>query len=339
MPSTVTNSGALTLADYAKRSDNLIEQKLIDNIYRTSNILKDLRMKDTGVQLRTVVERLTNSGLGSVSWASLGEKGDVYSADTELHGEAAFLIRNRIEVDKLLLNAKPKPINDPVDIRMKAWVESLAFELNDTFFNNTPSANSKAWIGLNHRVKNYAQYNVHSSCNIDAGGVDLTRSAASASTALLFFEWVDEALAKLGNPDGKNCVLYMDGTPLRTLRRVVRSGSNLLRMTTDNFDTSIEMYKNMKLVDTGFKQDRTTRVLPITDTSAGVAGSSTYTSAFIVDYSDGKFGSWKFGGFAPVASGIDPSNDVLWRASFEFGVGLAPATDNCFARIYDIKAG
>jgi hypothetical protein len=336
MPTTVTSSGALTLADYAKRSTNLIEKKIIQNVYRTSNVLKDFRMKDDGVRLNVQVERMTNAGLGSISWVSLGEKGDLYSANTEIHGESAFLIRNPIEVDHLMLKQVPPPVNDPLEIRIKGWVESLQFAINDTFFNNTPTANPKAIIGLRHRIANYAGYDVVSGVDINGGGVDLSASVTTAE-AFKFLQYVDEALAQMGNTEGDNCVLYMDGSPLRQLQRALRTSATL-RQDKDAYDRSVTMYKNMKLVDTGLKQDRSTRVLPIDENSSGVSAASVNTSAFIVDYSDGAFGTWKFGSMAPNRMGIDPSNGVVWRAFFEFGVGLAPATDNCFARIKYIKA-
>jgi len=336
MPTTVTSSGAHTLADYAKRSPSLIEKKIIQNIFRTSNPMKDFRMVDQGVRLNMQVERMNNTGLGSVAWTSLGEKGDLYKAGTEIHGESAFMIRNYIEVDHLMLKQVPKPINSPIDISIKGWTESLSFAVTDTFFNNTPTANPKAIIGLRHRVANYARYDVKSGVDISGGGVDLSASVTTAE-AFKFLQYVDEALSQMGNTEGDNCVMYMDGSPLRQLQRALRT-SGTLRQDKDAYDRSVTMYKNMKITDTGFKQDGTTRVLPIDENSSGVSAASVNTSAFIVDYSDGAFGTWKFGSLAPKQTGIDPTNGVVWRCFMEFGIGLAPATDNCFSRIKYIKA-
>lgn len=339
MATAVSSSGALTLADYHKRSPSLLEKAVIDSVWRTSNPWKDFRMKNPGYLFATEYERITNAGLGTVDWVNLGEKGALYTADTQFHGERAAMSRNLIEVDNAQLKMVPKPINDPLQIRVKAWSESLAFDLSDKFFNGTPSGNSKSIIGLRHRMINATQWKVRANCAIDAGGVDLSTGNITAANAATFFMYVDSALSKMGNTSGKNCVMYIDGDVLRNIQRVFKTATGLLTTTRDNFDYVVDKYRDMVIRDAGYKADGTTRNLSVTENSAGTATTgSTYTSAFIVDYSDGAFDTWMFGSLKPNDLGIDPTNGVMRRWAFEFGLGLHPSTDNCFTRIFDVKA-
>jgi hypothetical protein len=337
--STIVSAGALTLAEWAKRSSSPVEKGLVNNIYRTSNPIKYLKLADRGVMLASKVERLTNAGLGTVTWVDLGEDGNQYVAGTEFTAEQAFILRDEISCDHLLMQQVPPPVNDPLDIRMQGYAESLYFELCDTFFNNAPSSDTtrKKWTGIRYRIQNASQYKVNSLCDVNGGGTasDLT-SAGTTTTVSYFLMKLDELLAGMGNEDGTDCVAFLDGDPYRNMVRLMRMSGQLNQMK-DNYDRTIITYKNLKFVNTGYKQDRTTKIIRTNESAAGVDdASSTFTSVFVVDF--GRFKGWKFGGFEPLWAGWDKSQGYKYRAFFELGVGLAPQTDNCFGRLFNVKA-
>jgi hypothetical protein len=120
-------------------------------------------------------------------------------------------------------------------------------------------------------------------------------------------------------------------TALRTLG--TSGGFSIVK---DQFDRDHKMFMGATIKDIGYKADQATRIITNTETSAGLAGSSTFTSIYAVNYGDDHFHGWQY---EPVnANDLGLLNDgVTYSTVIDWAGGLINDNIRSIARLYDIK--
>lgn len=325
---------ALTLADQAIISNDPLVKEITKSLHKTWNALKDIPLV-TNPSLRQVGTRMTNQAgsFPTINWATINEEPVVSKGKPKQYEESMYLIRNKIQVDHVLLD-QPNNIIDPVEMQIQYYMESLAYDFNDKFINNNPvTGDQDCFPGLRYRMDNYDQFDIPAEMRVDGGGVDLTASGGNA-----FMEKLQQLLDNMNSPDGEGVVLYCSERMKRRIEFAIRAmgiGAGF-DITRDNFDHPVEMYKAAKVRAVGRKADGVTHILAA-ENAAGVAGSGNFESIFAVRYGTGYVTGWQPGPFKPTYLGLSKENGVLHNIVFDWGVGLWQPHVRAVGRLFNVK--
>lgn len=331
------DSNAVTLAQYALMSNDPrvtgFTNSLLDN---GSVMARDIPFV-TNPSLVVRGSRWEGS-LPTVDWTALNTEGAVTSGTPSRWSEQAYILRNRIQIDKFLMRDNNQ-IDDPMAVQVSGYARAVAYDFNFQFIEGDPVTDGHTIVGLRHRLDNVATYGLRSANKLDAAATMTT--AASAANVNAFFEKLDELLWSVQSPDGNDVVLYMNDAMQRRLAFAARiyAGQGGLGQATDQIGRSVMTYKNARIQDIGYKADQSTRIIKSTETSAGADGASTYTSIYAVHYGRGE---WVYGWqFAPlfVSAPFLTEGGAVYQVNIDWAGGVATGSNWAVARLYGINLG
>jgi hypothetical protein len=329
-------SNTITLAQYAMMSNDPLVKKISFSLLENGSVLNDIpltnkkSLKASGVRFE--------GDLPTVTWAKLNDDWTAASGTPKPFEEQAFLIRNSIDVDKKLVEDENQ-IQDPRAVQLQAYLKSVVYDFNDKIINNDPiTGDANAPTGLRYRLDNPNTYGVVSELKLNAGSLDMSPSGMTVGTANQFVELVQTMVDYLGGPDG--VVFYMNDTLKRRFAAAIRllgAGAGF-DTTRDAFDRVVQSYQGAVVRDIGRKSDQSTRIITNTETSAGAAGSSTFTSFYAVKYGEDHLMGWQFEdlGDSVIDYGLLQQNP-LYRIAIDYAIGLFPQHTRCMGRAYGIK--
>lgn len=332
------NAGTMTLADYALLSNNPLIRAVSYSLILYSNVIQDVPL---ATQKSLIVNGTRFEGnLPTVNWSQLNAEGVTTKGTPTAYQEQAYIIRNYIDVDKILVDDQNR-IRDPRAVQTEAYLKALTYDLNTKFFKNDHiSGDVNAPVGIRYRIDNGSIYGVRPENKIDAGGLDLTQAtlATTPSNGNKLLEFLDQLLWSVDSPDGQGVVLYMNEVMKRRVAFALRAmgTSGGLDITRDQFNRTIESYKGAIIRDPGYKADQATRIITNTETAAGADGASTFTSIYAVNFGEGHFGGWQFGELNVQDMGLI-YNGVIYRTLIDWVVGFVNDSTRSLGRIYNIK--
>lgn len=330
------STNAVNLSDYALMSNSPLVRAVTYSLILYSNVIQDVPLIEKKSLIANGVR--FDGNLPTVNWAQLNSEGSTTKGTPTAYQEQVYLIRNYIDVDKLLVQDE-NSIVDQRAVQTEVFLKALTYDLNDKFFNNNHATGTMdAFTGIRYRIDNGSTYGVRSENKITGSAVDMSQSGMTQATANKFLELLDQLLWSVDSPDGTGVVLYMNEVMKRRLNFALRlmGTSGGLSIVKDQFDRSIEMYKGAVLRDPGYKADQSTRIITVTEDTSGNNASSTYTSVYAVNYSTDHFFGWQFE--APNVQDLGLlNNGVIYRTLIDWAVGLMNASTRSLGRIYDIK--
>ncbi len=331
-------AGTVTLADYALMSNSPLIQRVAFSLIDNGSVLQDIPF----ITKKSLIVNGTRfeGNLPTVNWAQLNAEGVTTKGTPTPWQEQAYLIRNYIDVDQVLVEEE-NAITDPRAIQLAAYLKAVTYDFNYKFIKNdhiTGDANSV--VGLKYRIANgSAGYGVRSENLINGGGLDITQANATQATANKLLELLDQLLWSVDNQEGTGVTIYMNEVFKRRLPFLARlmGTSGGFKTTEDQFGRTIDKYKGATLRDIGYKADQSTRIITNTETSDGLSDTtSTYTSLYAVNFSDDHFGGWQFGPLQAQDLGLI-NNGVIYRTNINWVVGLANNSNRSLGRIYGLK--
>lgn len=337
------DSNALTLADQALISNDPLVKEITKSLHQTWNALKDIPLV-TNPSLRQVGTRMVNqaNAFPTINWATINEEPVVSKGKPKQYEESMYLIRNKIQVDHVLLD-QPNNIVDPVQMQINYFMEALAYDFNDKFIGNDPTSSAAGndvdcFPGLRYRLTNPEQFDIPAEMSVNglgASGADLTSTTGTNR----FMEKLQNLLDNMNSPDGDGIVIYVSEAMKRAIEYGIRSmgiGAGF-DVTKDSFDRPVEMYKGAKIRAVGRKSDGVTHILG-PETAAGVPTTSgSLQSIFAVRYGDGYCTGWQPGPFKPTYLGLSKENGVLHNIVFDWGVGMWVPHTRAIGRVYNVK--
>lgn len=331
------STSAVSLATYAQMSNNPLVAAFAYSLIAAGNLLQDIPLT-TNASLIATGARFDGGNSPTVNWAQINAEGTTVFTVPSPWQEGVFLLRNYIDVDKMLVKDK-NAIRDPRAVQAEAYVRFLTYEFNYRFLKNDHvTGNANAPVGLRFRIDNGGTYGVWSNGKIDAGGVDLSQAGITVATANKFLEYLDQLLWSVDSIDGSGVVLYMNEVMKRrfafALRTLGTSGGYAI--TQDQFGRTVEMYKGARVVDVGYKADQATRIITTTESAAGADTGATYTSIYAVNYNEGHFAGWQFDDLNVQDLGL-LNNGVTYRTLVDYAVGFYNDSTHSIGRLYDIK--
>jgi hypothetical protein len=335
------SSSALKLYEYAQMANDVKATSVAMSLIRAGSIMaRDIPFITDESMSQKGVRWLNNLPGGSgVGWIKLNTDPSVVDGAPSQFEEQAFLLRNLLETDTYLLREKNQIVNPHVE-RIRAYMEAVAYDFNDKFFNNRhDTGNANAITGIRARIDGVQTTNaVRSENKIDASAVDLTQGGAGSDDYNLFLEYLDQLLWSVGSPQGDSVVIYANEVFMRRFSALSRkfAGSGGFSIASDQLGRSVMQYKNARFEDAGRKADQSTLIIANTETSAGADGSSDYTSVYAVNYGPGQFKGWQFDNGIQVID-TPMENGIAKRTLFQWCGGLYATTNRCLGRIYGLK--
>jgi hypothetical protein len=320
-------NGALTLADHAALSNDPLVKEITKSLHQTWNALKDIPLF-TSPSLKQVGMRYLNQGIPAPNWTGVNSEPVAVKGKPKSYEKSMYLIRNKILVDHVLLD-QPTNIIDPIEAQVQIFLDGFAYDFNDKFINNDPSAvtpgnSADCFPGLAYRMNNVADYDIPAEMDIaiDSSYSDLY-SATSAKANNFIFK-MQELLDNMNAPDGDGVVFYMNEATKRRIElniRVMGIGAGF-DITQDSYQRPVEKYKNATIRTVGRKSDGTTHI--ITDVlNNGVSGDAGKCShIYAVRYGTGYVQGWQSNPFKPQYLGLSKENGIMHNVVFDWGVGL-----------------
>src|SRR2546421_3850317 len=317
-------AGTQTLADYVQYSNNPLVQKVTWSLIQNDNVLQDVPLLNN--KSMTVVGARFEGNLPTVNWAPLNAEGVTTKGTPTPYAEQAYMIRNQIDTDKVLVQDK-NSIVDPRGVQVEAYLRALTYDMNFKFIsNNHITGDSNAPVGLKYRIANGGTFGVRPENLIDAGGVDITQATllTTPGNGNKLIEFLDQLLWSVDSPTGANVVLYCNEVFRRRFAFAVRAmgTSGGFETTRDMFNRPIDMYKLATFRDIGYKQDQATRIITNTELATGLADTgSTFTSIYAVNYGEEHFSGWQFDTINVQDLGLI-NNGVIYRTFIDWIVGF-----------------
>jgi hypothetical protein len=331
------DSNAMTLAEYGVISNEprvtAVTNSLLDNGSIMARDVPFITRPSLYVNYLRV-----DGNLPTVGWAKINEEGAVTKGQGTPGQASAYLIRNRIQVDKFI-RADENQIVDPVGFQVDLFAKAVAYDWNDKFFNNNhASGDPDAIVGLRDRLDNAVANGLLAANKIDAAATMTT--AASAANVNAFLEKLDQLLWAVGSPNGDGVVIYMNEVLIRRLHFALRllGANGGLDQTRDQFDRTVTMYKGARIEDPGYKGDQATRIITVTEANTGAAGASTYTSAYAVNYGANYTRGWQFAPLSVSPPEMTEGGAVL-QTVIDWAGGIVMQHNRSAARLYGINLG
>lgn len=339
---------AYSLAQYAVMSNDPLVKAVTFSLIDQGTAMADIPFVNRKSLLVNGVRWEGN--LPTVNWRALNSEPVNTIGTPKPYQEQAFIINNEIDVDKYIVEDENQ-IGDPRGNQLSAYMQSAAYDFNDKFINNDhATGDANAIVGLKSRIDNGTLYGVWNKAKIDAGGVDLSLTGLTATTANKFVELLATLLWTVSSPQGDGVTLYMNEVMQRRLDTALRAmgTSGGLSIVQDQFDRTQTKYKGATIKDIGYKIDQATQIIPgnglsgasaIGELATGVAGtgaSATFTSIYAVNYGVDHFFGWQFEPLQAHDLGL-LNNGVIYRTTVDWAGGLINSNIRSIARLYDIK--
>ncbi len=350
-------AGTVTLADYALLSNQPLVQAVTMSLIDYGNVIQDIPLVEKqSLQVNGV---RWEGNLPTPNWVALNTEGTSVHGQPTPYQEQAYIVRNYVDVDKFIV-LDQNQIVEPRAAQTAAYLKGLTYDINFKFFKNAHdgTGDANAPVGLRARLDDAASANkfgVRPENKIDAGGTacDISQTGFTAIKGGQFLELLDLLLWCVDSPDGSGVVLYMNDYIKRRLNFVVRAmgTSGGLDQSQDQFNRTIQTYKNAIIRDPGVKADQSTRILAgnaiaagsgsVGETAAGAdstGASANFASIYAVNYSTDHFFGWQFAPPNVQDLGLI-YNGAIYRTLIDWAVGLVNASTRSIGRLFDIKIG
>src|SRR3990172_2254449 len=263
---------AYTLADYELTAPPLT--RAVVKTWREASLIMDMLSFKTDAQLTQ--EGIRFNSLPTVPWRKIGEAFSDVKVTPDPWRERLHFLGAKIDVPKEYIEARSL-----IDVRAQqseAIMKGSAFAFNDAFFNNTPTGDEDAIVGLWHRINN----DLGAGQKFDAG-LDISPDTSVTSWWFEMFDKVDDLIDRVDG-EASQKVLFMGRT---MYFRFVAALPKANQMFKEEFlGRKLLTYGpgGAKIVQAGYKVDQSTQILgdaEIHDTAlSGGAESSMYCTRF-----------------------------------------------------------
>ena len=263
---------AYTLADYELTAPPLT--RAVVKTWRESSMIMDMLSFKTDAQLTQ--EGIRFNSLPTVPWRKIGESFSDVKVTPDPWRERLHFLGAKIDVPKEYIEARSL-----IDLRAQqseAIMKGSAFAFNDAFFNNTPTGDEDAIVGLWYRINN----DLAAGQKFDAG-LDISPDTAVTSWWFEMFDKVDDLIDRVDG-EASQKVLFMGRTMYFRFVAALRKANQMF--TEEFLGRKLLTYGpgGAKIVQAGYKVDQSTQILgdaEVNNTAlSGGAESSMYCARF-----------------------------------------------------------
>lgn len=313
-------TGAVTLAEAAKLSENDLQRGVVETFVQESSVLDRIPLMDIEGNAYAYNEEATLPGI---------EFRAVNAAYTESTGtvnqktESLVILGGDADVDRFLVQTRGN-LNDQRATQTRLKVKAASYKFQDAFINGDVAVDANSFDGLKKRLTGTQV--------IDTAANGLPVVGASDNDRQAFFDALDAAIAALnGTPDaiyGNRAILAKISS---SARRLTITGTPR-----EEFGKSFQTYNGIPLIDIGNKADGTA-IIPTNETQGTATDSSSlYVVRFGEDEGDQGVTGLTNGGVDVRDLGEIDSKPV-YRTRIEFYCGLGVFGGKAAARLRGVR--
>ena len=332
---TYIDANALTLGDYALMSNDPLIREVAMSMIKAGCVFQDVPII-TDETLKHSYARIKGV-LPTINWSPLNGEPVGVKTDPEHREEEFMFFRNSFDFDEYLLRDK-NAIDDPRDIQIKAYLESVSYELNDALINNTHKStpgrsraqNKNCFVGIRERLDDAMYGQVVSDCKI-AATADLSDSGLTSTQGNLFIRQMQSVLDAMGVPEGDDVSFYMNDNLIDRVEAGIRfmGAGGGFDMTKDAFGRTLLTYRNAKIRRVG-------RITSTESSDGAQDTGSVYTSLYAVQWARGTAYGWQFEP-PTVKPEFYLPNGIAKRVVVQGGYGLLFPSNRAIGRLYGVK--
>ena len=298
-----------TLLDYQLTATPLT--RAVVQTWRENSPIMDMLSYKTAAQL--AMEGVRFNTLPTVPWRKIGESFSQLKVNPDPWHERLHFLGAKIDVPKEYVDS-----NSIIDIRAQqseAIVKASAYAFNDAFFNNTPTADEDAIIGLWYRILN----DLGSNQNFDAG-LDISPDTATTDWHLKMFDKVDDLLDRVDG-EASQKALFMGRTMYFRFISALRKANQLFNE--EYLGRKLMTYGpgGAKIFQAGYKVDQSTQILgDVEVNNTGLTGGGE-SSMYCVRFGEPYVAGWTMK--VPTAEDVGLLEDrVNYRTVVDGSIGL-----------------
>jgi hypothetical protein len=269
-----------TLADYQLTAPPIT--RAVIKTWREASLIMDMLSFKTDAQL--VQEGIRFNSLPTVPWRKIGEAFSDLKVNPDPWRERLHFLGAKIDVAKEYVQARSL-----VDVRAQqseAIMKASAFSFNDAFFNNTPTGDEDAIVGLWYRINN----DLAAGQKFDAG-LDVSTDTAVTTWQHRMFDQVDNLLDRVDG-EANQKVLFMGRTLYFRFVSALRSANQLF--TEDWAGKKLVTYGTggAKVVQAGYKVDQSTQILGDVEVNDTALSGGSESSMYCVRFGEPYVAGW-----------------------------------------------
>lgn len=314
-----------TLIDYELTADPLT--KAVVKTWREASLIMDSLSYKTDAQLTQ--EGIRFNSLPTVPWRKIGEAFSDVKVTPDPWKERLHFLGAKIDVPKEYVQARSL-----IDVRAQqgeAIMQGSAFAFNDAFFNNSPTVDEDAIVGLFYRVNN----DLGSGQKFDAA-LDISPDTATTDWHLKMFDAVDDLLDRVDG-EASQKMLWMGRTMYMRFVAALRKAN--LNFSEEYLGRKLLTYGpgGAKIAQAGYKVDQSTQILGDVETSYTSLSSGTKSSMYCTRFGEPYIAGWVMN--MPKAEDVGLlENRTHYRTVVDGSIGLYVVSPRSMARAYGWQA-
>lgn len=313
-----------TLADYELTASPIT--KAVVRTWREASPLMDMLSFKTSGNLTQ--EILKWNELPTVPWRDVSEAFTQLKVEPTPETERLHFLGAYIDVPYEYVKADS--MQDIRGSQSEAIMKGAAYSFNDAFFNNSPTDDYKALVGLFWRINN----SFGSDQKLNAA-LDVSPDTAVTDVAYKLIDTMEDLLSRVDGEKNQK-VLFMGRTLYLRVQSLLRR-SNLLSTTKDQLGREFTTYGGAKIVDVGYKVDQSTHLLGTVETSYTALTGGALSSMYCVRFGEPYVAGWCQE--TPTAEDVGLlENRTHYRTVVRFSPGLYIAHPRAVARAYGFTA-
>ena len=300
---------AYTLADYSQTATPLT--RAVINTWREASPILDMLSFKTDSQLTQ--EGIRFNSLPTVPCRKIGEGFSDVKVTPDPWRERLHFLGAKIDVPKELVRAKSL-----VDVRAQqseAIMQGSAFAFNDSFFNNTPTGDEDAIVGLWYRIHNDLAANQ----KFDAA-LDISPDTAVTDWYFQMFDKVDDLLDRVDG-EASQKTLFMGRTMYYRFVSGLRKANQLF--SEEYLGKKFLTYGpgGAKIMQAGYKVDQTTQILGDAEVNNTALTGGGESSMYCVRFGEPYIAGWAMQ--MPTAEDVGLLEDrVNYRTVVDASLGI-----------------
>ena len=300
---------AYTLADYAMTASPLT--RAVIKTWREASPILDMLSFKTDAQLTQ--EGIRFNSLPTVPWRKIGETFADLKVTPDPWRERLHFLGAKIDTPKEYVQAKSL-----IDVRAQqseAIMQGSAFAFNDAFFNNTPTGDEDAIVGLWHRIHN----DLGSGQKFDAA-LDISPNTAVTDWYFQMFDKVDDLLDRVDGESSQK-TLFMGRTMYYRFVSGLRKANQLF--SEEFLGKKFLTYGpgGAKIMQAGYKVDQTTQILADAEVNNTALSGGSESSMYCVRFGEPYIAGWAMQ--MPTADDVGLLEDrVNYRTVVDASLGI-----------------
>lgn len=325
----MATTNPVTLAEFALTTTDKVLSKFVKTLIRESKAMGSVPFMNSDV-LSVVNKKWQTLPAGQTR--NLNEGYSQVKGTTKDETWEPSIYGGDIAIDRLLKNVS-NAIESEVSLQTKMFIAGMAADWTYDFIANDGVTNPKGMVGLKALATSYQNSKMLINVGTGSAVLDVTNSSANMNK---FINALERAIKYVGGERGGKVCLYMNENTYLGVSAALRA-ANLLDTTKDQFDRQFNTFAGAPLIDVGLKSDRTTEIIPLTETDNATADG---TSIYVVrwDENDGAIGiqNGNLDVYDPLG-GREMETQPATLLRCDWATMIIPRSDFCIARIYGIK--